>query len=360
MYIKYILTISILSSVVLSEGKFSLWQKPSFFRGYNIIYESPKTREDIADLKKAGGNLFQINTRGFINEDYPYDTNYENISAVDLITGFCRMEGIYYTIAVRSGPGAYDVYYETEKLSGPSRIWDKENSKERNLYAEMLKMITKKYKDDSLFIGLNIIVEPRPKVFVIPSNNSALYKSFLEKFYDIDMGNVLNYFVKQVREIDKTLPLIIQNFAFSTPELFPAYEINDPFIIYDAHMYIPYDFTHASKPYKVKYPGYYTSINSLSEEYFDYQYLKNVVFKNLREFQLSTNKPVFIGEFGIRYPQKGNDIYLRDIMNICLEYGWHFSIWDWRRGKSSEWNIENFNDGVSWQTVIEYFRINRN
>ncbi|MCX7878161.1 MAG: glycoside hydrolase family 5 protein [Ignavibacteria bacterium] len=349
-------TLTLTISVCYSSDRYSLWLKPSFFRGYNILYESPKTQKDISDFRNYGGNLLQIGTRGFVKEDNPYDTNFINIAGVDSIVKFCRVEGIYYVIAVRSGPGAYDTYYETEGLTPPSRIWDEGNEKERKLYADMLKMIVIRYNEDSLFVGINILVEPRPKVFSVPANFSSLYKSFLEKFYNINMGKVLQYFTDEVRKTDKTIPILIQNFAYSTPELFPAYEVEDPYIVYDVHFYGPYEYTHADKPYSAKYPAYYKSIISLEDEYYNYAFLKNKIFREARNFQLKTGRPFILGEFGIRYPQYGSHLYLHDVMSICLEYGWHFALWDWRRGESEEWNIENFSDTLSWKTVKEFFK----
>lgn len=338
-----------------SSTKYNLWLQPSFFRGYNILYETPKTQKDIIDFRNSGGNFLQIGTRGFFSEDYPYNLVPENISGTDSLVKFCRNAGVYYVIAVRSGPGAYDTYYETQGITPASRIWEKDNSKERKLYSEMLKMIVSRYEPDSLFVGINIIVEPRPGIFSTPANTSALYKSFLEKFHEIEMKKVLQYLTDEIRTVNSDIPVLIQNFAYSTPELFPPYEINDPYIVYDTHFYGPYEYTHAADPYSKEYPGYFKSIVSLSEEYYCYSYLKNIIFKEVREFQLNSSKPVIVGEFGIRYPQSGCDIYLKDIMNICIEYGWHFSLWDWRRGKSEEWNIENFRDSISWKAVKEFF-----
>ncbi|MGH2575910.1 MAG: glycoside hydrolase family 5 protein [Ignavibacteria bacterium] len=346
---------SFAQGIITSNEKFVKWQRPSYFRGYNILYESPKTLQDFTDFKSYGGNLFQIGTDGFLAIDSPYDTIKYNVQMTDELAGYCREAGIHYVIAVRSGPGAYDVYDEANGKSGESRIWNGDNRAERQLYAEMLKMIAVRYSSDSLFVGLNLFVEPRPKYNLIPANSSGLYKRFLEDIYEIHMDSVYEFLINEIRKVDKFLPVIVQNFAFSTPELFPSYKINDPYVIYDAHMYVPYEYTHSDIVYSMSYPGDYKSITKLSNEFYDFVFMKNIVFSDLRSFQKETGAPILIGEFGMRYPQYGGSKYLGDVLDICLEYGWHFTLWDWRRGKGELWNIENFQDKEMWHTVINKF-----
>jgi hypothetical protein len=246
------------TNIVFSQSdnsKYDKWLRASFFRGYNVLYETPKTLQDFKDFKNYGGNLFQIGTRGFNAEDPPYQTIPENIAGTDLLVNYCRQAGVHYVIAVRSGPGAYDTYLESSGQTGESRIWNTGNTAEQSLYSDMLALIADRYRGDSLFVGLNLVVEPRPKVKLIPANTSELYKYFLETVYNIHMDNVYANFVEKVREKDTALPIIIENFAYSTPELFPSYVINDPYIIYSAHNYMPKEYTNDTIPGSLVYPG---------------------------------------------------------------------------------------------------------
>jgi hypothetical protein len=163
-------------SLIQSNEKYDKWSSPGYFKGYNVLYENPKTLQDFIDFKNYGGNFMHIGIDGFMKEDPPYDIQQNNIDGTDLLVGFCREAGIYYSIAVRSGPGAYDTYDESQGNTGESRIWNTGNVIEQQKYAEMLNMIISRYADDTLFVGLNLVVEPRPKVKFIPANNSDLYK----------------------------------------------------------------------------------------------------------------------------------------------------------------------------------------
>lgn len=346
-----------------SVSKYQKWITSGYFRGYNVLYESPKSLQDFIDFKNYGGNIMAIGSDGFMDEDAPYAIQNSNIVGADLLVNYCRQTGIYYIIAVRSGPGAYDTYDESQGTTGESRIWNTGNTAEQQKYAEMLNMIVSRYANDSLFVGLNLVVEPRPKVKLIPANNSNSYKSFLENIFNIHMDQVYNSFISSIRTVDADLPLIIENFAYSTPELFPAYHLNDSYIIYSAHNYQPKEYTNANPPYSKTYPGTYWNITYLAQKYFDAAFMRNTVFSRLKEFQdTEGGKPVLIGELGILYPQTGCTDYINDVLGICKDYGWHFALWDWRRGSGQEWNIEHFPQNspsktqlTSWQTVLSYF-----
>jgi hypothetical protein len=174
------------------NAKYQKWATPGYFRGYNVLNENPKSLQDFIDFKNYGGNLMEIGIDGFMDEDPPYALQNSNIESTDLLVNYCRQTGIYYVIAVRSGPGAYDTYDESQGTTGESRLWNTGNTAEQQKYADMLNMIVTRYANDSLFVGLNLVVEPRPKVKLIPANNSTNYKAFLENFFNIRMDQVYN------------------------------------------------------------------------------------------------------------------------------------------------------------------------
>jgi len=347
-----------------TNPKYDKWLTPSYFRGYNILYEAPHTFQDFRDFKNFGGNLFNIGTFGWMGVDPPYAVIQQNIDGTDLLVNYCRQAEIYYTIAVRSGPGAYDTFIESNDLNLESRIWDTSDTDERILYGNMLKNIVSRYSPDSLFVGIVLVVEPRPKVRVIPTNKSEVYKLLLENVYNIHMDAVYKEFADDIRTVDANIPVILENFAYSTPELFPSYEIDDPYVIYSTHMYQPKEFTNAETDYSRFYPGTYFNLTFLSLKYYDKDFISNTVFGRVKEFENQTGKPVLIGEFGVMYPQIGSENYIGDNLDIYIENGWHFALWDWRRGSGKQWNIESFQNDTTgpprtlendWTAVLKRF-----
>lgn len=344
-----------------TNSKYDKWLTPSYFRGYNILYESQHTLKDFLDFKNFGGNLFNIGTFGWMGVDPPYAAIQQNIDGTDLLVNYCRQTGIYYTIAVRSGPGAYDTFIESHDPSIESRIWESSDTEERVLYGNMLKDIVSRYSGDSLFVGIVLVVEPRPKVRVIPTNKSDIYKTFLETIFNIHMDAVYNEFIGDIRTVDQNIPVILENFAYSTPELFPSYEVNDPYVIYSAHMYMPKEFTNSDSDYTMVYPGTYFNLTYLGFKYYDKDFISNTVFSPVKNFGIATGKPVLIGEFGVMKPQIGSHDYIGDVLDLCIDNGWHFALWDWRRGSGKQWNIERFQNDTTgpvendWTAVLKRF-----
>ena len=72
--ISMILVLFFLTEIGLTaqQSKMDLWRKPSFFRGYNVIRENPKTLQDFIDLKSSGANFAYIGIDGFYKVDSPY------------------------------------------------------------------------------------------------------------------------------------------------------------------------------------------------------------------------------------------------------------------------------------------------
>lgn len=353
----FALALLLINVTVQANPKYAKWLNGSYFRGYNVLYESPKTPQDFIDFKNYGGNLFHVQPDGFFSPDVPYDTLWENINGADMLVNFCRNAGVHYVIGMRSGPGAYDTYDESQGTTGESRVWNTGNTVEQNKYAEMLRMVVKRYANDTLFVGINLVIEPRPKVRVIPANTSQLYKFFLENVHNIHMDQVYNGWVAAVRQVDPNIPVIIESFGYSTPELFPGYVIEDPFIVYSAHNYQPVEYSKAETPMSMNYPGTYWNLSTLSQQMFNGAFLRNTVFQNLREFKETTGRPIFIGEFGMFKPQNGGADYIKDVLDICTENGWHFALWDWRRGGGESWNIEGFQDAgnAHWKITLSKF-----
>ena len=355
-------TLLLLTAVFYSKNtsvntKYDKWMTPSYFRGYNVLYEAPKTVQDFIDFKNYGGNFFSINIDGFFDTDEPYDIVQANIDGTDLMVNYCRQARVHYIIAVRSGPGAYDTYDESEGWTPESPIWFTGSTDEQQKYADMLKMIVERYNSDSLFVGITLVVEPRPKVRSIPANTSSLYKFFLETVYNIHMDNVYRFMVDEIRKADPEIPILLENFAYSTPELFPPYEINDPYIIYSFHDYQPVEYSKPAIPFSVTYPGVYWNITTLSHVLFDSTFMANTVFGKVREFQESTGKPVLMGEMGMFMPQNGGPEYIKDIVGTAKDLGWHFALWDWRRRAGQQWNFESFegDDNAHWKAVLKEF-----
>jgi len=328
-------------------SKFKKWEKPSFFRGFNIGYyctnsDCYKTQEDFDALKASGANLAQINVfgEGFRDFSSPYDINLQGKQHITCMASFAHNAGLYYTIAVREGPGRYDVAKGSD-----SPMWTDELMQEQ--YGLMLKEIAAEFMDDSLFVGLILTVEPDP----LSSNwNSVdeLKSALLEQ--NIDIHGIFESWIAAIRTVSPDLPLMVQSAESSNPEFWGDEAFlkkqSDPFIVYEVHSYEPFEYTHASRIDRETYPytGWNITTNN-NEETWDKAFFESTILKNVISFQNTHHVPIYLGEFGMYYPQLNGDTYLEDIHSIAVANGWSFSLWAWRGDKSDNhvyFNYEKF------------------
>ncbi len=331
--------------------KYEKWKFPSYFRGMNVLPAGPaKTQQDINDLKAAGASFASLSCDDILNVDPPYQLNPENVAALDSLVKFCRNSGLYYTISARSGPGRRDVYFESEEGHPKSTIWV--NDEEQKLYASMIKFIAVRYGDDPLFVGIAPIVEPNP-LFDKFYLTAPVLKKLLEKD-SINLRIIYNLIIDSVRSVDANLPILVQNVAYSSPEFFSIMTpYADRFIVYEFHSYRPQDFTKYRSPNELTYPGSYLSIDPYGIYLFDKEFFAERVFKHVRSFQAAVDAPILLGEFGLLFPQNGGDLFLKDISSLCVEYGWHFAYWEWRR-EIEGYNYEKMGDDY-WVVVKNSF-----
>ncbi len=336
-----------ISSVHAQNSKFEKWKSPSFFRGVNTTNINIKTQEDFDFLKTTGANLVQIGTLGFQNVDAPYSANAESAATTDSLVKFCRAAGLYYTIALRQGAGRLDVSAETTDKR--STLWT--NPEEQKLYSSMIKDVVNRYHGDSLFVGINMLMEPNPL------SDQLNYKPEILKMAldgaGINMDALYKMMIDSVRAADAKLPVIIQSVSYSSPEFFKMVSIvNDPYAVYEFHSYRPSEFVKA-KVNSANYPGSYFSLADFGYIMYNQKYLSDVMYSQVLDVQKRTGAPVFLGEFGMMYEQKGGADLLKDIVEIALKNKWHFAYWEYRNGRD-DWNIEK-NGAEIWSATKTSF-----
>ncbi len=330
-------------------SKYHKWETSSYFRGFNILNDSPKNLQDIIDLKSTDANFVMIGCFGFREVEAPFNIVDANIQQIDSMVSYCRQTGVYYSIAVRQGPGRRDVYLESEGIAPQSTIWT--NATEQSHYAGMCGEIAERYNGDTLFVGLNLFVEPNP-LFNTPC---ILTPELLEQcmiLNNINVRDLMALCIDSVRSIDPDLPIIVANVQYSTPEYFSILQPQaDPFVIYDFHNYVPQQYVKADTANSVAYPGDYLSISTLGIAHYDRSFLENQTFSKVVEFQQQTGSPIIMGEFGLLHPQIGGEQYLADLTDIAICNGWHFAYWDYRR-PGSDWDYEEW--GVNYWDTVKY------
>lgn len=337
-----------------SLDKWALWQQASDFRGFDVGYFNPtegsKELKDFQDLRATGANLAQIQSNeGTRYAQAPYASNPDGVEALDNMVSWCRTVGLNYVIAVRAGPGRNPVDAGVE-----DSIWT--NPAEQRLYAEMLRDdIVRRYRDDPLFVAVNVMVEPNPLGETGAGTPEELSPALAAA--GIDVNAMMSLFIREIRSMDPTLPVIVQSVQWSDPRFFSLLKKqSDPYVVYDCHAYDPRDYTHpgcGAPNCSGGYPGTFEGVH------FDRAYLENVVFGPVRAFQTAHQVPILLGEFGMQFPQAGGLRYLSDMKDIAMANGWHFCLWsyrgDSRNPASVEFDYEKWGPEY-WNEILGWFR----
>ena len=183
------------------------------------------------------------------------------------------------------------------------------------------------FKDHPALIGYDLLNEPTPP--------DDFYKDFRQIRGTMQDWNVLaKRLVTAVREVDATVPLIVETTDWAKPFRFRQLDkIDDPYIVYSFHMYHPVELTHQGvrqfgQVASLTYPGTYagTAVNKAQLA----QHMNDaLVFAN--KYQV----PIFVGEFGINHFANADSRgrYIKDLLDLFNEAGWSwgfhaFQIWE--------------------------------
>lgn len=152
---------------------------------------------------------------------------------------------------------------------------------------------------------------------------------------------------KAIRKIDPDVPLMIEVDQWDSPDSFLWLDpVDVPNVIYQAHMYWPWEFTHQGiktnqggadgKDFdkeKIVYPG-----GKVQGQVLDKESLRRYLAP-VRDFQLAHGVPIFIGEFSAVRWAPGAAQYLDDCIAIFEEYGWDWTYHAFR--ESPVWSVEH-------------------
>lgn len=153
---------------------------------------------------------------------------------------------------------------------------------------------------------------------------------------------------KAIRVIDPDTAIMIEVDQWDSPDSFAWLQPVDlPNVIYQAHMYWPWEFTHQGiktnqggadgKDFdknSIAYPG------TLDNQPLDKEALRRYL-EPVREFQLEHGARIFIGEFSAVRWAPGAAQYLEDCISIFEEYGWDWTYHAFR--ESPVWGVEHGN-----------------
>ncbi len=184
-------------------------------------------------------------------------------------------------------------------------------------FVEVWRRIASRFKGNPAVWGYDLINEP-------VQNGPAEY---------CDYWTLQKRAAEAVREIDPTVPIILESNGWDSPDTFSYLRpLEMPDVIYQAHMYNPHSFTHQGVGH--------TPLSGLAypSEGLDKEFLRKRLAPVL-EFQRRHGARIYIGEFSAIAWAPGAEAYIRDLTELFGEYGWDWSYHAFREWDG--WSVEH-------------------
>lgn len=269
------------------------------WRGIVITSSAPVTEEDVRYL--AGINVNAI----VLHLDLRFDAQRLNnppstvwkqdLAWTDRILDACKKYGITGIIAVSQIPADPGLGLNQESRA----FWD--NPVRRREVIDIAARLADHFKGRGPELGAySILSEP-----VLRINNKPMLPP--------SWPDLMRSIVAEIRRFDPRRYITITPCLGGLPANYGGVRpLDDPYIVYEAHMYAPDTYTHQGiyeNPRGVEYPGFtsfrYWNKNALEA------YLSPLIV-----FQKNNNVLVFIGEFSTVRWAPGADRYLNDVIDI--------------------------------------------
>ncbi|MCR8851844.1 glycoside hydrolase family 5 protein [Lysinibacillus fusiformis] len=250
----------------------------------------------------------------------------------DLDAAYARESKVVLTVL--SLPG--NRWRQFNNYENDDRIW--QDFKYHEQAALFWKDLAVRLKEHPAVVGYNVINEPHPET-------ATGFNNFWTEDYDrwynkvettpADLNRLYGTIVDSIRSVDADTPIILDSGLFATPWAINYLKpIEDNNVLYVFHMYEPYEMTsqNRKKGFTYTYPGKVKVGNDQKEKIFDKTSLKDFL-EPVAEWAEKHNIPnnrIIAEEFGINRMVDGADQYIKDLIDIFNDYGWHWAFYAFR------------------------------
>ena len=280
------------------------------------------TEDDIKTLASWGGTIgrYQM-SRNFqkIDANLDFDEYVKwldgRLDLLEKVLGWARERGMMICVDLHVPPGSIRDNSEMRMFYDKACL---------DLFVSCWEKIARRFKGNTdVIYGYDLLNEPYQKRHDVPYS-----------YWDVQ-----RMAAEAIRRIDRETTIIMEaNWSTSAP----AYEYMSPLampnVIYQVHMYIPYEYTHQrvhgwSPP--AKWPD---ASKGWGKEMIRAKLAPVVAFSKRH------NAKIYVGEFSAIAWAEGADRYLKDCIELFDEYGW-----DWCYHAFNEWrgwNVEYAGDSL--------------
>jgi hypothetical protein len=293
----------------------------------------PYTQEDFNRLAALGANYVTISGPGLFTETPPFEPDPDVVAYMDELIAKISAADLFVTIAFRTGPGRsefglccggdpyFDGYFNDS-------VW--EDPVAQNAWAKMWRYTADRYKDHPNVVGFKLMVEPNADEIFF-----GVYEPY--EFYPENLGTSYDWnqwypqIVDSIRSVDSQTPILVGGMGYSAVRWLPyLMPYDDPYIVYVAHQYAPYDeYTHQGPGGKNEYPGSIDLDYDGDLDQFNRDWLETLTAP-LGRYAANNKAPVAVDEFGINRWVPGGAAYVDDLISLFEQRGINHSLWEWQ------------------------------
>ena len=275
-----------------------------FWKGFLDNYI---THKDIKYLKSIGCNHIRVpfNYKMFTDDLYMGERN-SGFKYLDRIIDWCKQEELYVLLDMHCAPGGQTGDNIDDSYGYPFLFKSKSS---QDLMTEIWVKIAKKYKDEPIIVGYDIVNEPIAHYFkkeldVLNHELFLLYKRI----------------IKEIRKVDTQHTIFLNGSIWSTN--FDVFEeLNDPNVVYEFHTY------------------WVDVTKSVIQPYIDFRDKHQV--------------PIYVGETG-----ENTDQWIHDFRVLLDENDVSWCYWPYKKMNNTR-GIMNFDEPESYHLISEYAKSDR-
>lgn len=241
--------------------------------------------------------------------------------------------------------------FHTQPTSSPFPFWD--SSQCRTRAAKFWGLMAESLQDmSSVIMAYDVINEP-----YTPEDKNVGFFGDMPLGYAATLLQFYEETLKEIREHDKNVIVIIKSTWFSNPRTFEILQpFSDPHVVYAFHMYAP-DTLALYRAFGTpcfSYPGKIPREISNPSDKIEVtrEYLQQLLENSVHNWQVKHQIPsrnILVAEFGICREVLGAEQYLEDLVSIFHHFQWSWLLFSFR---DEEWDALDYELGTDMDNML--------
>jgi hypothetical protein len=290
------------------------------------------TDSDFQRLRDHGANWVDISHPGLFSESAPFVVDRVIEENLDGLLDQISRAGLRAVISFRTGPGRNEFTFLSEESPfwvgrslDVNTVWTDRAAQDG--WVAMWRYTADRYRGHPAVIGYDLMVEPNSNVPLGVFDPKDFYARFAGTTQD--WNQLHPRITAAIREVDTETPILVGGLHFSSIHwlafIVPS---GDARTVYTVHSYAPFEYTHQSAPFALRYPGRFDAdgdgdLDDVNKAWIAESYAA------IDEFRKKHGVPVAVNEFGVQRFQPGASEYLGDSMSVLESLGVNHAWWAW-------------------------------